>query len=241
MRTQTLNVKEIKNKLSQKKLIRNEIELIENNEVFAQIPKYNNYFISNYGRLLHQDYRSGKLIIVNPSITKGGYFNYTLSTKSRTYKGKIVHDENGKPKNNRICKCAHQLVALVFIDSQYPDEFTLQDLQVHHKDGNPKNNFYKNLIYLCKNKNGRKDHDLVHSFKKIAVYNPEKEKFYSYSDIELVVKRTELSLLEFLDCIRYADTVDIIDEWTIYFVNGIYVAIQYYQPKKEQKKSKKTE
>ncbi len=216
--------------LSEKQLQKNNIELIGKDEIFSQIPNWNKYFISNHGRLIHKN-NKGRYTIVNPSITKGGYLSYTLSKPARNYKGDKVRDENGKPKNIRSCKPAQQLVAILYVNNPYPGEYTIEDLQIHHKDGNRINNYYKNLMFLCKSKNGRKDHDFIHSIKKVSLYNEETTNFHTYKDIDMLLKRIDTDVLEFIDSIRYNEKLFKSQDgkWDLYEVNGYFVGIQFFR------------
>lgn len=234
MRTKKINKNEIKNILSDRTLHKNGITLNYPDEIFVQIPRYDKYFISNYGRLLHRN--NNGFNFVKAVSDNNGYYHFSISKPARRYNNQVVRDKNGKPKKNTKHLFVHRMVAEIYINSQYPEEYTIKDLQVHHKDHDRGNNYYKNLMYLSKNKNGRTDHDLVNSFKKVAIYNQETTKFYSYNDIELLVNRVDVSLLEFLDAIRYADNTFTSQDgkWTMYNINGTFVGIQYYT-----KKSKK--
>lgn len=217
--------------LSENLLLKNEIELMGKDEIFEQIPRWDKYFISNYGRLLHKN-KKGKYTIVNPSITKGGYLSYTVSKPARTYRGKKIRDTNGKPKNIRDCRTAQYFVATVYVKNPYPViEYSVEDLQIHHKDRDRQNNYYKNLMWLCKSKNGRKDHDFIHSIKKFSLYNEETTNFHTYHDIDILLKRIDTDVLEFIDSIRYNEKLFKSQDgkWDLYEVNGYFVGIQFFR------------
>lgn len=216
--------------ITERTLRKNGIELIELDETFTQIPNWNKYFISNYGRLLHKN-NKGKYRIVNPSINKGQYLTYTLSKPARMYRGEKVRDQNGKVKQTRKCKPAHNLVAKVYCKNPYKPyvEYQIEDLDVHHKDGDRQNNYYRNLMYLCKNKNGRADHAFIHSIKKASIYNHEKGKFHTYKDIEMLLKRLNMDVLEFIDTLKYTEKLFSERNWDIYTVNGYTLGIQFYK------------
>lgn len=212
-------------------LERNNIELIGKDEVFSSIPRWSKYFISNHGRLLHKN-NKGRYTIVNPSITTGGYLTYTLSKPGRTYKGKKVKGEDGKVKTIKDCRTAQYLVALCHVHNPYPKmEYSIEDLQVHHKDKNRINNYYKNLMWLCKSKNGRRDHDFVHSMKKIAIYNEDTAQYHTYKDIDMLLKRIGVDILELIDTLKYSDIKIKDGKWTVYNVNDYYVGVQYHKGK----------
>lgn len=215
--------------LSKKTLLKNNIGLLEIDEIFSRIPEWNKYFISNYGRLIRLK-NDGTYNIVNPSISTGGYLTYTLSKPARKYNGRKVKNEYGYSRGERTCKNAHQLVAQVFVKSNYPAEYNIKDLQVHHKDKDRKNNYYKNLMYLCARKNGRNDHEFIHTLKKVAYYNKDKDSFYTYRDMDLLLKRLDVSILEFIDSIKYTDKLFTSQngKWDVYFINGHFIGIQFY-------------
>lgn len=215
--------------ISQKTLKKNNIGLLEIDEIFTRIPEWTKYFISNYGRLIHLK-NDGGLNIVNPSISTGGYLTYTLSKPARRYKGKKVKDKYGYSRGERQCKNAHQLVAQVYIDHDYPEEYTIKDLQVHHKDKNRQNNHYKNLMYLSLKKNGRHDHEFIHGIKKVAYYNKDKDSFYTYRDIDLLLKRLDVNILEFIDTLKFNDRLfkSLNGKWDIYHVNGHFIGVQFF-------------
>lgn len=222
--------------LSQQTLEKNQIELLTLDELFKQIPKWNKYFISNYGRLLHKN-NKGKYTIVNPTISHSGYFTYTLSKPARNYNGKKVRGKNGKPKTIRKCKPANQLVATLFVTNPYPEcEYSISDLQVHHKNRVRTDNYYKNLMWLCKNKNGRKDHDFMHSVKKVSIYNKETGQFRTYNDIDRLLKKIDVNIMEFIDTVKddelHLKSGD--GKWNVYYINNHFVGIQFYIKKSSQ-------
>mgnify|MGYP001851659796 CR=1 FL=1 len=218
--------------LSKRILQNNKIKLIERDEIFTQVPNWNKYFISNWGRLIHKN-NKGRYTIVNPSITKGGYLTYTLSKPARKYRGKKVRNKAGSTKTIRECKPTHQMVAIIYVNNPYPiKDYSIKDLEVHHKDKSRTNNYFKNLMWLCKNKNGRTDHDFIHSIKKIALYNNEKATYHTYKDIDLLLNRLDIDVLEFIDTIKYSKTYIKDGKWTTYNVNDYYVGIQYVKNKK---------
>ena len=208
-------------------LEKNNIELIGKDETFSQIPKWSKYFISNYGRLLHKN-KKNRYTIVNPSITKGGYLTYTLSKPARTYKGQKLRKPDGTAKTQKDCRTAQELVAIMYVKNPYPKaEYTIEDVQVHHKDRNRTNNYYKNLMWLCKTKNGRKDHDFIHSIRKIALYNEDTTIYHTYKDIDVLLNHLDIDVLELIDTLKYSDTKIKDGKWTTYKVNDCYVGVQF--------------
>lgn len=212
--------------LSTKKLVENEIDLLSWNEVFSQVPQWNNYYISNYGRLLHKN-KKGRLTVINPSIVTGGYLQYSLSAPARRYKGKKVRDKNGKPKTRKKNMYAHRLVAELYVNSQYPDDYRIEDLQVHHKDKRPQNNYYKNLMYL-----ETSAHKFVDSIKQIGSYNRRTGRVYTYSDIERLSDKAGINVIDFIEHLRFGES-EKIGKYNIYNINGYEVAVQFFKKKKK--------
>lgn len=213
--------------LSLKKLLENGIELIAKDEVFAKVENWNKYFISNHGRLIHKNSK-GKYRIVNPSITSGGYLTYTLSKPARTYNGVKVRDAAGNVKTQIKCNSAQNMVARMFVYNPYPRmQYAIEDLQAHHKDRNRQNNYYKNLMWLS-----TEDHGFVHRIKRIGVYNADTCKYRCSKDIESVLKKLKMNIVEFRKTVQKMnkDKLTVRDaHWTVYLINGVYVAIEYYK------------
>lgn len=213
--------------LSLKKLLENGIELIAKDEVFAKVENWNKYFISNHGRLIHKNSK-GKYRIVNPSITSGGYLTYTLSKPARTYNGVKVRDAAGNVKTQIKCNSAQNMVARMFVYNPYPRmQYAIEDLQAHHKDRNRQNNYYKNLMWLS-----TEDHGFVHRIKRIGVYNADTCKYRCSKDIESVLKKLKMDIIEFRKTVQKMnkDKLTVRDaHWTVYLINGVYVAIEYYK------------
>lgn len=83
---------------------------------------YPNYYISNYGRVWSCNVNR----FMSYKIDSYGYVRYRLHT-------------NGKEKYIS----GQRLVAFRFVRNPKPDEYNV----VHHKDENPLNNYYKNLMW----------------------------------------------------------------------------------------------
>ena len=99
-----------------------QVELIHSDEIFRSISGYNNYQVSNYGRLKNQyDH------IRAPRSNNNNYYSLQLWN-------------DGKPKDFMI----HHLVAESFISN--PNNFPF----VKHKDNNTLNNHSNNLYYTNK-------------------------------------------------------------------------------------------
>ena len=191
------------------------------------MPNWNKYYFSNYGRLIHKN-NKGKYTLCKAVVTENGYINYTLSKPARNYNGEKVRNADGTPKRKRKSIFAHRMVAQMYVTNPYPKaEYTIDDLEVHHKDLNRQNNYFENLMWLCKTKNGRKDHDFIHSIKKIALYNEETTVYHTYKDIDLLLNRLDIDILELIDTLKYSEIKIKDGKWTTYKVNGCYVGVQF--------------
>lgn len=221
--------------LSEKMLLKNGIELLESDEVFKQVKGWNKYFASNYGRLIHKN-NKGKYTIVNPSITKGNYLSYTLSKPARTYKGEKVRNTDGRTRRNAWSITANRLVGLMFVEyDPYKGiyDYSIKYLDIHHKDHNRQNNYFKNLMWLANGKDGtRADHQFINTIQKIAIYNQENAKYHTFKDIEKLCKRIDTDILELIDILKDKDTPSIKDGyWITYKVNHCYIGVQYFKRK----------
>lgn len=165
---------------------------------------------------------------MNPSITSGGYLTYTLSKPARTYNGVKVRDAAGNVKTQIKCNSAQNMVAKMFVYNPYPRmQYAIEDLQAHHKDKNRQNNYYKNLMWLS-----TEDHGFVHRIKRIGVYNADTCKYRCTKDIESVLKKIKMNIIEFRKTVQKMnkDKLTIRDnQWTVYLINEVYVAIEYYK------------
>lgn len=221
--------------IAESTLNKNGIELMEIDEVFTKIKGYKYYFISNYGRLIHKN-KKGNYNVVSPVLVKGGYLKYTLSKPTRKYKGDYVRDKNGKPKRNSKDATANQLVGMMFLEyNPYTEKYnyTIEQLDTHHKDHNPQNNYYKNLMWLSNGKKGsRPDHGFINTIKRIAVYDESTATYHRYRDIERFCKKIDTDILELIDILKDNTTPHIKGgEWDTYKVNDYYVGIQKFKRK----------
>ena len=119
------------------------------NEVWKNIPEYEEYQVSNYGRVksldriikqyghknFYERVMRGK--ILKPRTQNGGYLIVCLS-------------HNGK----RIAKTIHRLVAITFIGNR-------EGLDVNHKDGNKQNNKLENLEWVTRSENIKHDYHIL--------------------------------------------------------------------------------
>ena len=118
-------------------------------EIWKDIPNYENYQVSNLGR-----YKSKERIIITK---KGKHYHYKERIlKLHDYNGykKVCVSKNSKEKRFFI----HTLIAELFLDKKdfksMPNEnkslIKLNELQVNHKDENPSNNKLSNLEYCTR-------------------------------------------------------------------------------------------
>lgn len=120
-------------------------------EEWKDIKEYNNYQISNFGRIKSKNYkRQGYEKILKQSVNGRGYYYVLISTKNK-YKNLLIHKE----------------VAKAFIDNK--NNYT----DVNHKDGNKLNNNVENLEWCSRSynithayKNGLKKSSMGMSYKK---------------------------------------------------------------------------
>lgn len=212
--------------LSEKKLLENGIELLGWDELFTPIPNWNRYYISNYGRLLHMN-KKKELKIVPAHPNNAGYFKYNLSKPTRKYNGKKLRDKNGKTKGNTKNCYVHRLVAELYVPILYPEyyDIDINDLEVHHRDKDPSNNYYKNLMYLLK-----VHHKFVDSIKRMGSYNTVTGRVYKYADIERLADKANLNVIEFIDYLRFAES-EKDGKWNVYNINGYHIAVEYFKSK----------
>lgn len=97
-------------------------------EEFGEIKDFENYAISNYGKVLNKE----KQTFLKPHLDKQGYYNIALS-------------KNGKEKKFSI----HRLLALAFIPN--PNNLIMVD----HMDRNKQNNNLTNLRWITPKNNRR--------------------------------------------------------------------------------------
>lgn len=103
----------------------NNIDFISG-EIWAVLPNYSDYLISNYGRI----YSFKRKAIKDVKKSKGKVY---LTTR--------LYDDNGVLSNSFYI---HRLVALLFCSNSDTEHKT----EVHHKDVNSLNNKSDNLVWL---------------------------------------------------------------------------------------------
>jgi len=98
----------------------------------------NRYIVSNYGYISNIDYdKHGKVYS----------FNYLGQFKNRAYVNLTLKDGTG------ILALVSRIVAKCFCPGYSPE------LEVNHKDGNPRNNYYRNLEWITRSENIRHAYD----------------------------------------------------------------------------------
>lgn len=98
----------------------------------------NRYIVSNYGYVSNIDYdKHGKVYS----------FNYLGQFKNRAYVNLSLKDGSG------ILALVSRIVAKCFCPGYSPE------LEVNHKDGNPRNNYYRNLEWITRAENIRHAYD----------------------------------------------------------------------------------
>lgn len=186
-------------KLSYKRLLANGIDLIADNEIFTSIPNWNHYYISNHGRLIHES-RKKNLNIVKPSFDKNtGYKTYTLSKPARYYSGQKVRDKNGRIKQQRQCISSHRLVAIVYVSNDYPASYRIEDMEVHHVNGNRTDNRDSNLLWVTS-----EDHGYIHTLHKIELMNTEGSGIFRKYNIKVAKDRLNLCTHDFVTMLKMA-------------------------------------
>ena len=88
------------------------------------------YYVSNYGRI----YGTYREKLIKPEETHNGYLRITIHWPDHKKKKKFF---------------VHRLVGWLFVDGYKPG------LQIHHKDHDHKNNYYKNLAWVSEEENNQ--------------------------------------------------------------------------------------
>lgn len=104
----------------------------EQGEVWKEIKGYEDYFISNHGRIL--SLKLGGYKLLQPFIIDGGYLGIDL-----------------RQSGTRHIYRVHRLVAEAFLDNPDNKRFC------HHKDRDRKNNRADNLLWVS-----QEEHDKIH-------------------------------------------------------------------------------
>lgn len=191
-----------------------EIFLLHKDEIFVKVQKYDDYYISNYGRVISK--QRGEYKLLEGHITSHGYMSYKLLRtveKSRNHKKEIV-DEMWEVT-------AHQLVAIHFLNNYQPDI----KIHVHHKDGDKLNNDFRNLRWVSP-----REHKLIHTIDKIGIYDRENKCVVEYKTPYDVAENYGLSMEQLADVIHRDNETAEFEDWKRYILyrknESVLIAIQ---------------
>lgn len=114
--------------------LNNDKEITLKGEVWKEIKDFENYAVSNYGRVFNLRKKDFKKFSVN------SFFNYgKRAVKSRKYLSVQLHH-----KDKSCHRVVHKLVAEAFIPNDDPEH----KIYVDHIDNDPKNNMAVNLRWV---------------------------------------------------------------------------------------------
>ena len=114
--------------------LNNDKEITLKGEVWKEIKDFENYAVSNYGRVFNLRKKDFKKFSVN------SFFNYgKRAVKSRKYLSVQLHH-----KGKSCHRVVHKLVAEAFIPNDDPEH----KIYVDHIDNDPKNNMAVNLRWV---------------------------------------------------------------------------------------------
>ena len=99
------------------------------NEYFVQLPKLNDYFASNHGRLLST--KRNPVSCLDGGVDSHGYHVYSIS----------------KRNNERISTTAQRMIANIFLPNYWQDVPDVR-LETHHLDHNRLNNVWWDLALV---------------------------------------------------------------------------------------------
>ena len=207
-----------KHTLSSKKIREAGIELKGIDEVFVQYPGWNDYYGSNYGRLI--SIKFGKVELRQPypcseNDGKDQYLGYKLT--------KVTY---GKQRQMSIS--CHRLVADIFLPNYWKD--TIKDrnkLQAHHLDHSKSNNYYKNLILLPS-----KLHQVMNTVKKMVLLK--NGTFRTVTPYQ-ILEETGLTLEEIILSAK-GKPIKSDGKYSVFEVKGHMIGFQFYPKKKTKKK-----
>lgn len=204
-----------KHKLSDRKIKAAGIELLGIDEIFVQYPLWNDYYGSNYGRLISVKY-GVKLLTPYPTgkNEESRYLGYRLFKKT-----------HGTEKDLSIS--CHRLVADIFLPN-YWKHLDRTKLQAHHLDGSKKNNYYKNIVLLPINLHK----PLIHKIKKMILLDVS-GKFKTVTPYQ-IIEETGLTMEDILEVIK-GKPIKSQGKYSIFDVKGYEIGYQFY-PKKSKKK-----
>lgn len=190
------------------------IELLGSDEIFVQYPRWNDYYGSNYGRLIST--KHGKVELLKLVVCGGDgldlYTGYKLAKK--TYNEQRI-----------LTISSHRLVADIFLPNYWKNKDRNQ-LQAHHLDHSKNNNYYKNLILLPSEL-----HNVMNRTKKMVLFK--NGKFRTLTPYEIMVK-TGLTLDEVILSAK-GKPIKSYGKYSIFDVKGNLIGFQFF-PKKPKKR-----
>lgn len=207
-----------KHTLSSKKIREAGIELKGIDEVFVQYPGWNDYYGSNYGRLISVKFGKVELRQPYPCSENDGkdqYLGYKLT--------KVTY---GKQRQMSIS--CHRLVADIFLPNYWKD--TIKDrnkLQAHHLDHSKSNNYYKNLILLPS-----KLHQVMNTVKKMVLLK--NGTFRTVTPYQ-ILEETGLTLEEIILSAK-GKPIKADGKYSVFEVKGHLIGFQFYPKNKSKKK-----
>lgn len=188
-----------------------EINLLEPDEIFVEVPGYPSYYISQYGQAVSLKCHKVKLL--------GAFFGGD-SDDPYLYYGFTV---NGKTKTVSV----HHAVAITFCPNFWGEG---KRLEAHHIDKNRLHNEISNLVLLPKNL-----HTAIHKIKKIVLL--EGGRIIPYTNPLDLVADTGLTLEEILLANNgKKKPVKSQGSYTVFDIKGNLIGFEYY-PKAEKKKN----
>lgn len=151
-------------------------------EIWKDIPEYENYQVSNFGRIKSINYhRSGKKKLIKPLKRKDNYL-------------KVILYKDGKSKSCFI----HRLVAQTFLENHNGYKY------VNHKDENKKNNCVNNLEWctIQYNNNYKKYNRGKKNKNKIDQFDLEGNFIKKWDSLKEIKNNTNYSYYGIFNCLH---------------------------------------
>lgn len=114
--------------------LNNDKEITLKGEIWKEIKDFENYAISNYGRVFNLNKKTFK------KFSSNCFFKGSRPVKSRAYLSVKLWS-----KTKEAHRMVHRLVAEAFCPNNDPENKTIVD----HIDNDPKNNIASNLRWVC--------------------------------------------------------------------------------------------
>lgn len=206
----------ISHTLDENRLEKAGISKLHSDEIFVQYPKYKDYFVSQYGRIISTKFGKIRLLKV-----------YLVGEENNRYLGFTFSDGDTK-----ISIGVHRAVAEVFCPNFWRSKNQKKlNLQAHHIDGNHYNNDYRNLILIPK-----KLHDELHKIKKIVLFKD--GQIITYMNVLDLVLESGLTLEDII-LARYdgrRKKQKATGGYTVYNVKGWLIGYKFRPQRKKRKK-----